>query len=227
VARGAGVNAYPLRGVAGRPFADRLRVRATGERRELARTQEHFRMHGREIALAATLDRYRASPDFTWHHRKPLPTLLPAWRYEGVQWAMTIDTMICTGCSACMVACQAENNIPVVGADGVRASREMHWIRIDTYFDGPADQTEVIHQPMLCQHCENAPCEYPCPVYATTHSPDGLNEMVYNRCIGTRFCSNNCPYKVRRFNWFEYNDIDPVTRLQRNPNVTVRARGVM
>jgi molybdopterin-containing oxidoreductase family iron-sulfur binding subunit len=201
---------------------------ATGEEREIAVTQQQFGQDGREIALAATLPYYRAHPEFTERHWGPQPTLLPALVESAPQWGMTIDTMICTGCSACVVACQAENNIPVVGKQGVIANREMHWIRIDTYREEVDDTVQFVHQPMLCQHCEHAPCEYVCPVYATQRSPDGLNEMIYNRCIGTRFCSNNCPYKVRRFNWFDYTEDTPKRqRLQHNPNVTVRARGVM
>jgi Fe-S-cluster-containing dehydrogenase component/anaerobic selenocysteine-containing dehydrogenase len=224
-ASGTGVDAYALRTSAGLAFAGGLRLARTGAHRRLAVTQASLDPAGRAIALHTTVAAYRRDPDFTAEHRGPLPNLLPERAADRPQWGMTIDTSICSGCSACVTACQAENNIPIVGRDGVLAHREMHWLRIDSYEVAPA---RVVHQPMLCQHCERAPCEYVCPTYATQHSPDGLNEMVYNRCIGTRFCSNNCPYKVRRFNWFDYTEDAPrPVQLQRNPDVTVRARGVM
>jgi molybdopterin-containing oxidoreductase family iron-sulfur binding subunit len=231
VARGVGVNAYRLR-TARAPWFDKIVARKISGRHPLALTQEHWTMQGRPVALTATRAAFLRDPRFTDGQKGPLPSLMKSPPLDsGPQWAMSIDTSVCTGCNACVVACHAENNILVVGKQGVLESREMHWLRIDTYFQGPTDDPHIVHQPMLCQHCEHAPCEYVCPVNATVHSPDGLNEMVYNRCVGTRFCSNNCPYKVRRFNWFNWIERQPINQglvsLQRNPDVTVRARGVM
>jgi molybdopterin-containing oxidoreductase family iron-sulfur binding subunit len=191
-------------------------------------------MEGRELARAASLDEYRQNPRFAQEvehvpgeEGRPA-SLYPDYTYEGHAWGMAINLGACTGCNACVLACQAENNIPIVGKDQVENNREMHWLRIDTYFEGNLETPEVLYQPLLCMHCEKAPCEPVCPVEATVHSSEGLNEMVYNRCVGTRYCSNNCPYKVRRFNFFQYSNQDSIPlQLLQNPEVTVRSRGVM
>jgi molybdopterin-containing oxidoreductase family iron-sulfur binding subunit len=186
-------------------------------------------MEGRRIVRTATLEEYAARPGFAQdHHEGELPSLYPPVQYPGQAWGMAIDLNSCIGCNACVVACQAENNIPVVGKEQVALGREMHWLRVDTYHRGDLANPETWHQPVPCMHCENAPCEVVCPVGATVHSHEGLNDMVYNRCVGTRYCSNNCPYKVRRFNFLLYQDwTTPSLQLQRNPDVSVRSRGVM
>jgi molybdopterin-containing oxidoreductase family iron-sulfur binding subunit len=188
---------------------------------------------GRGIIRYATLDQYKADPGFanegeTHSTTDKSNTLFPNWEYKENAWGMSIDMNSCTGCNACIVGCYAENNIPVVGKQQVRIGRNMQWLRIDTYFEGDLAAPRAHFQPMACQHCENAPCEQVCPVGATVHTPEGLNAMVYNRCVGTRYCSNNCPYKVRRFNFLLYSDFETESlKLMRNPDVTVRSRGVM
>ena len=226
-----GFNAYALRTSDAPWFGTGLEIHKTGGRYLLATTQEHFRMEGRNLVRAATLEEYLTHPGFAHalgHEPAPGQTLYPLYAYPGYAWGMAIDLNTCIGCSACVVACQAENNIPIVGKIEVERGREMHWLRIDRYYKGELDAPETYYQPVLCMHCEMAPCEVVCPVAATVHSHEGLNDMVYNRCVGTRYCSNNCPYKVRRFNFFQYADYDtPSLKLLQNPDVTVRSRGVM
>jgi molybdopterin-containing oxidoreductase family iron-sulfur binding subunit len=188
-------------------------------------------MEGRAPVRTASLEEYKARPAVIHEQGHTPPrtlTLYPEHEYNGYKWGMAIDLSTCTGCSACTIACQAENNIPVVGKEQVLRSREMHWIRVDHYYAGDLDHAESFHQPVPCMQCEKAPCEVVCPVAATTHSAEGLNDMAYNRCVGTRYCSNNCPYKVRRFNFLLFSDWDTQSLYGlRNPDVTVRSRGVM
>jgi len=222
-------------------------IRKTGDDYPLACTQYHFSMEGRQILATGTLEEYRKNPNFA-NEIAPLPAKdfslykgEAEFPYDRDKWAMAIDLNKCNGCNACVVACQSENNIPVVGKDQVMRGREMHWIRIDRYYEKAKSATNdpssydeslfnppTFFQPVPCQQCENAPCEQVCPVGATAHSAEGLNDMTYNRCIGTRYCSNNCPYKVRRFNFLRFQDWEtPQLKLLRNPEVTVRSRGVM
>ncbi|MBI1788452.1 MAG: TAT-variant-translocated molybdopterin oxidoreductase [Acidobacteria bacterium] len=231
VGAGAGFNAYALRASDALWSGGGLELRKTGRKVQLAVTHGHWQMEGRAIVRSAPIEEYKKEPAFARHMEHAPPkelSLYPEIKYEGHAWGMAIDLTACNGCNACVVACQSENNIPVVGKDQVAKGREMHWIRVDRYFEGSLDHPAVHHQPVLCMHCENAPCEVVCPVAATVHSSEGLNDMVYNRCVGTRYCSHNCPYKVRRFNFLLYSDfVNETVAMQKNPDVTVRSRGVM
>jgi Fe-S-cluster-containing dehydrogenase component len=256
VGSGAGFNAYLIRS-ADAPFYTTGTLTKQDGIWGLAITKSHFQDHrsarfsgqgtgnnsleadealgDRGIIRYATLDEFKTNPDFAHEGegRNDTPrmdtTLFPNWPYnEGNAWGMSIDMNSCTGCNACIVSCYAENNIAVVGKQQVRIGRNMQWLRIDTYFEGDLSAPRAHFQPMACQHCENAPCEQVCPVGATVHTPEGLNMMVYNRCVGTRYCSNNCPYKVRRFNFLLFSDYETESlKLSRNPDVSVRSRGVM
>jgi molybdopterin-containing oxidoreductase family iron-sulfur binding subunit len=248
VAKGSGFNAYCLRRSDADYFASGLKLEKTGRTHQLAITQEHQVMEGRDLVREATVAEFSKDPG--WPKKVGMDSHIPPNQnfYNSPpltgehQWAMVVDLSTCTGCNACVTACTAENNIPIVGKDQVMKGREMHWIRVDRYFTGEPEEPEAVAQPVACMQCENAPCETVCPVNATVHNEEGLNVMAYNRCIGTRYCANNCPYKVRRFNFFDYNQraldklyLGPIApkgteetiKLQKNPNVTVRMRGVM
>ncbi|HEY0006953.1 MAG TPA: TAT-variant-translocated molybdopterin oxidoreductase [Pyrinomonadaceae bacterium] len=240
-----GFNAYLIR-TSDTPWAGTgLQVAKAGGEYTLATTQLHFNMENRDVVRAQTLEEYLKNPDESRERAEggkegessESDSMYPPYDYKNqgenaynYAWGMAIDTTSCVGCNACIVACQSENNIPIVGKERVERSREMHWLRVDTYFSGQDENNpkDIEFMPVPCMHCENAPCEPVCPVHATVHSAEGLNDMVYNRCVGTRYCSNNCPYKVRRFNFFLYTDWEqPTYKLMRNPEVTVRSRGVM
>lgn len=230
VGNGIGINAAPFVSFKnGTAIYSGQKVDAvkTGRKYQLANPQGHHAMEGRKIVVEATLKEYLKDPAAN-NHKHKIWSIWSGHQYNGHKWGMSIDLNSCTGCNACVIACQSENNIPVVGKKYVIQGREMAWIRIDRYYVGDPKNAEVVFQPIMCQHCDNAPCETVCPVAATVHSSEGLNDMVYNRCVGTRYCANNCPYKVRRFNWFNYAKlIEKPTHLALNPDVTVRARGVM
>ncbi len=231
VGNGTGFSAYGLKPGSGDWFVAGVKINRIEAHWPIANTQEHGSMEGRNLVRSASVGEYESHPEMfheMGHEPGPEMSLYPPFEYNGYAWGMAVDLNACIGCNACTIACQSENNIAVVGKEEVRRGREMHWIRIDRYYEGELDNPEVHHQPVMCMHCENAPCEVVCPVAATTHSDEGLNEMTYNRCVGTRYCANNCPYKVRRFNFFKYADYETESlKLMRNPDVTVRFRGVM
>jgi MoCo/4Fe-4S cofactor protein with predicted Tat translocation signal len=241
VGEGVGFNAYALRTTSGFWYAENATVEKSGDPFVVSSTQEYHRMEEPQLPLGtpvkrpivreATLEEYKKNPKFAEEmvEHPPLESIYGDWAYDkGFQWGMAIDLNACTGCNACIIACQSENNIPIVGKVQVMRGREMHWIRMDRYYTGSEDDPQAVTQPVNCQQCENAPCENVCPVAATVHSPEGLNDMAYNRCVGTRYCANNCPYKVRRFNFLNWHrEITEVEKMVHNPDVSVRMRGVM
>ena len=230
VGNGNGFDVNPLRTVSDQWVVEGVSITPLGKRYRLASTQLHANMEGRELVQTTTLDdlQHGDAHHDEAHHFDANASIMPGFEYDGYKWGMSIDLSSCTGCNACVVACHSENNIGIVGKDEVLNGRELHWMRIDRYFAGDLDQPTTYVQPVMCQHCEQAPCEVVCPVAATVHTDEGLNTMAYNRCVGTRYCGNNCPYKVRRFNFYQYSDEQTeVLKLQRNPDVTVRHRGVM
>ena len=233
VGRKVGFNAYALRTSDALWFSDGLTIEKTSDKQWLVTTQHHHDVTGRGILHEGTLVEFLTDPHFAQklEQRPPRDNTLydpDEFPYKSYKWGMVIDLNVCIGCHACTIACQAENNIPIVGKQQVGVHREMHWIRVGTYYSGPEENPRITHQPVPCMHCENAPCELVCPVGATVHDNEGLNVQIYNRCVGTRYCSNNCPYKVRRFNFLEYNGkLSPSEKLVKNPDVTVRSRGVM
>ena len=235
IGSGTGFDVYPLRTSQASWFADGAKLTATGEIYQLASTQGYQTMETpvgeRPLVQERSLEEYRKEPNFAKEGEPPADlTLYKPFDYskETYSWGMAIDLNACVGCNNCIVACQSENNIAVVGKEQTLKGRHMHWLRVDAYYNGPRDNPKGFFQPVPCMQCEDAPCELVCPVQATIHSSEGLNDMVYNRCVGTRYCSNNCPYKVRRFNFLLFSDWEtPQFKLMRNPDVTVRSRGVM
>ncbi|MGA2259611.1 MAG: 4Fe-4S dicluster domain-containing protein, partial [Thermoguttaceae bacterium] len=262
IGKDVGTNAYTLRTTANLGWCN-VQAHPTGKKYRLATVQDHHIVdpYGKEAVqerIPELLHEIPLAKAYEGHRVRPPMSIFDSHKFDGTsppsgdqshvpphdlhRWGMAVDLTSCTGCGACVVACQAENNIPIVGKEQVLHGREMHWIRIDRYFRGQPEEAVAVHQPVLCMHCENAPCESVCPVAATTHSQEGINMMTYNRCVGTRYCSNNCPYKVRRFNFFDYNrgtltddyvpnllrqPITELIKMQKNPDVSVRMRGVM